>query len=253
MIFNSERPGCADVHLHTRASDGIATAQQVLDHVARRGILDVIAITDHDVLDASLWAYEQRGRYPFDIIPGVEVTAVGGHVLALWVTQPIPKRLSMAETAAAIHEQGGVAVLAHPGEILIAGRYLRRYLNQPEVLLTWGMDAIEVYNAGTMTPGNNLIAQHLADQLPLPVLGNSDAHTLSAIGCGRTRFAGRTAADFRQALMQGKTVAEGASWPITDYLKLSPSSIQRKLNAFLGMSMRSTRPIRRWYRLRFSG
>jgi predicted metal-dependent phosphoesterase TrpH len=239
--------------MHTRASDGIATARQVLDSIARRGHLDVIAITDHDVLDASLWAYKQRGRYPFDIIPGLEVTAVGGHILGLWVTRPVPKRLSVAETAAAIHEQGGVAVLAHPGEILIAGRHLHRYFHHPEVLQTWGIDALEVYNAGTMTPGNTLIARYISDQLPLPVLGNSDAHTLSAIGCGWTRFPGHTAANFRLALTQGQTVAEGASWPIIDYLKLSPSSIQRKLNAFLEMSLRPMRyPIRRWNSLRSS-
>ncbi len=246
MNSDIEYSGRADVHVHTCASDGLPTAQQVLDYIARRGHLDVVAITDHDVLDASLWAYEQQGRYPFDIIPGVEVTAREGHVLGLWVMQPIPKGLSVAETAAAIHEQGGAAILAHPGEILIAGRHLYRYLRRPEVLLKWGIDGIEVYNAGTMTPGNNSIARHIGDQLPLPLVGNSDAHTLNAIGCGRTRFPGHTAADFRRALMQGQTVAEGASWPITDYLKLSPSSIQRKLSASLVTSMRSTHPTRLW-------
>ncbi|GIL12894.1 MAG: phosphotransferase [Chloroflexota bacterium] len=232
--------GRADIHMHTRASDGMATARQVLDYVARRGHLDVIAITDHDMLDASLWAYEQRAWYPFDVIPGVEITAVEGHVLGLWVTQPIPKKMSVVETAAAIHEQGGIAILAHPGEILIAGRYFLRYLRQPQVLLSWGIDGVEVFNAGTMTPGNNRIARKLGSQLPLPVVGNSDAHTLSAIGCGRTRFPGRSAADFRLALARRQTAAEGASWPITDYLKLSPSSIRRKLNASLETSMRLT-------------
>ncbi len=234
--------GRADLHIHTRASDGLATAAQVLDMVARRRHLDVIAITDHDNLDASLWAYDQRHRYLFDIIPGVEVTAVEGHVLALWVTRPIPKRLSVAETTAAVHEQGGLAILAHPGEIMIAGRYLQRYLRQPEVLLSWGIDAIEVYNAGTMTPGNNLLARRISRRLPLPVTGSSDAHTLSAVGCGMTRFEGRTAAELRQALLNGHTAAEGASWPITDYLRLSPSSIRRTLNGFLGTNMHSTRP-----------
>jgi predicted metal-dependent phosphoesterase TrpH len=222
--------------MHTRASDGLATVQKVLDYIARRGHLDVIAITDHDVLDASLWAYNQLGRYPFDIIPGVEVTAIEGHVVALWVTQPIPKRMSVKETAAAIHEQGGIAVLAHPGEPFIAGRHLLRYLRNPQVLLGWDIDAIETYNAGTITRGNNALAQRISSQLPLPVVGNSDAHTLSGIGRGLTRFPGRTAADFRSALANCQTVAEGAHWPITAYLKLSPSSAQRKLNKFLRMS-----------------
>jgi hypothetical protein len=230
--------------MHTKASDGLATVQQVLDYVARRGHLHVIAITDHDVLDASLWAYSYRDRYPFDIIPGVEVTAIGGHVLGLWVTEPIPRRMSIAETAAAIHEQGGVAILAHPGEVAIVGRHLLRYLRHPQVLVEWGLDALEVYNAGAITPKNNAIARRISRCVPwLPVVGNSDAHTLRGVGCGRSRFPGSTAADFRAALKQGQTVAEGTAWPITDYLRLSPGTIHRKLNKFLGMN--TARPIRR--------
>ena len=120
--------GRADIHMHTNASDGLPTAKEVLDNVAKRGHLDVMAITDHDVLDASLWAYEQRSKYTFDIIPGVEVTARGGHVLGLWVTKPIPIQLSIIETVDAIHEQGGVAILAHPGELLMNGAQVLRYL-----------------------------------------------------------------------------------------------------------------------------
>jgi predicted metal-dependent phosphoesterase TrpH len=104
---NTQRLGRADVHMHTSASDGLPSVRELLDYVAQRGHLDVIAITDHDVLDASLEAYEQRQRYPFDIIPGVEVTSAEGHVLGLWVTCPIPMGMSLAETTAAIHEQGG--------------------------------------------------------------------------------------------------------------------------------------------------
>jgi predicted metal-dependent phosphoesterase TrpH len=236
--------GRADVHMHTKASDGLRTVQQVLSYIEDWGGLDVVAITDHDVLDASLWAYAHRGHYSFDIIPGVEVTAREGHVVALWVTQPIPKRMSVKETAAAIHEQGGIAILAHPGEPCIAGRHMLRYFRHPEVLLEWDIDVIETYNAGSITPGNNVMARRLSRRLALPVVGNSDAHTLNAIGYGITRFKGRTAADFRAALADGRTVAEGASWPITDYLKLSPSSIHRKLNKFLGMSLRPIRQSR---------
>jgi hypothetical protein len=234
--------GRADVHMHTLASDGVATAAQLLDYVARKANLDVIAITDHDVLEASLWAYEQRASYPFGIIPGVEVSARRAHVLGLWVTQTVPKNLSISETVAAIHEQGGVAILAHPGEPSINGRNVLCYLRHPEVLLEWGLDAIEVFNAGTVTPGNNIIARFIAEQSSLARVGNSDAHTLSAIGLGTTCFSGRTAADFRAALKAGQTAVEGVRWPITDYLKLSMSSIPRRRNKSLTTSSLSIRP-----------
>ncbi len=226
--------GRADIHMHTTASDGRATIQQVLHHVAKMGTLDVIAITDHDEISTSLWAHSQRDRYPFDIIPGMEVSSADGHVLALWVTELIPAGLSLKETVAAIHEQGGLAILAHPFEMLVCTHMAARYLRTPEVLLDAGIDAIEIHNSGASTPGNNWLARRLAHQLNLTAVGNSDAHTLAAIGRGVTCFEGRTAADLRYALVTGNTAVEGRSWPITDYLRLSPNLIRNKLNVFSG-------------------
>lgn len=230
--------GRADLHMHTTASDGTASPREVLDYVAELGTLNVIAITDHDIMDASLWAYEQRGQYPFDIVPGMEVTSKGGHVLALWVTKPIAKGMSLADTTAAIHAQGGLAILAHPFEVLVSPQACMRYVQHPEVLLEDGIDALEIHNAGSPTPGNNWLAGRTAAKLGITITGNSDAHTLSAIGCGMTHFQGRTAADLRRALESGETAVEGRSWPITDYLRLLPGSTHRKLNAVLGMNSR---------------
>jgi predicted metal-dependent phosphoesterase TrpH len=237
--------GRADIHMHTTASDGLYTIQQVLAYIARLGTLDVIAITDHDVLDASLWAYAHRDRYAFDIVPGVEVTSADGHVLALWVTQPIPAGLSLAETATAVHEQGGVAVLAHPFEMFINPAAPLRYLCQPQVLLQAGIDALEVHNASTPTPGNNWLARRIAAKLTFAVTGGSDAHTLGGIGAGITRFPGHSAADLRAALLAGATSAEGEAWPITDYLRHLRGSTLRKWNAFSATNSRLSRPTRR--------
>jgi predicted metal-dependent phosphoesterase TrpH len=184
--------------------------------------LSVVAITDHDVLDASLWAYSQRAHYPFGIIPGVEVSSADGHVLALWVMQPIAAGMSLGQTAAAIHEQGGVAVLAHPFEVTVYTGAFARYLRHPEVIREAGIDAIEVHNAGTITPGSNLLAPRLAARLGLPVTGGSDGHSLEAIGRGWTRFPGSTADDLRAALLRGATTAGGGSWPLADYVRLLP-------------------------------
>lgn len=234
----TDRMGRADLHLHTTASDGRATVSELLDYVAAQGRLDVIAITDHDTLDASLWACDQRARYAFDIIPGMEITAYDSHVLGLWITHPVPRGLSLAETAAAVHEQGGLAILAHPCELGVNPVAVMRHLTHPEVLLTAGIDAIEVFNSGAPTPGGNRLARHLAGRIQLPVTGSSDAHTLTAIGCGMTRFAGRTALDLRHALVTRQTIAEGVLWPIIDYLRLLPATTQRKLSASLAMNTR---------------
>ena len=99
------RLGRADLHMHTTASDGKPAVQELLNFIQKqRKHLNVIAITDHDKLDASLWAYKRRSFYLFDIIPGVEVSSRDGHILALWVTTPIQRDMDLADTVAAIHE-----------------------------------------------------------------------------------------------------------------------------------------------------
>lgn len=241
-MLKDQLTGRADLHMHTTASDGVATAQQVLDHVARHTNLDVIAITDHDRLDASLWAYEHRSRYPFEIIPGMEVTTREGHVLALWISHPIPWGMSLIETVSAIHEQDGIAIIAHPLEPTIDLAAARRYLFTPSVLIESGINAIEVFNAGAFTPGCNGLAQRVFGGSGLPLVGNSDAHMPDNIGSGYTRFRGETAADLRESLAKGWTAAEGKRWPITTYFKLLHSAIQWRRSESSRVRRQSMRP-----------
>jgi predicted metal-dependent phosphoesterase TrpH len=211
--------GRADLHMHTTASDGLYSARDVLDDIARRAALDVIAITDHDVLDASLWAYARRDQYPFDIVPGVEISSADGHVLALWVTEPIPPKMSLKETAAAVHEQGGIAIYAHPCHYYIAecARGALKFIRNPQAAVDAGIDAIEVHNAGVFIPGSNRLAQRLARTLPLSQVANSDAHTLGAIGSAFTRFPGSSALDLRAAFAARQTVPVNGVWSRRDY------------------------------------
>lgn len=222
MAQQTTQVGRADLHMHTTASDGLADVQSLLAHVAQHRHLDVIAITDHDLLDASLWAYERRAYYPFEIIPGIEVTSAEGHVLALWVTKPIQTHLSLAETAAAIHEQGGIAILAHPFHIHVGDVLpgIRQYRRNPQYLVDAGLDGVEIHNAGILVPGCNIIARRFARKLPLAFTGSSDAHSLGAIGSGLTRFPGRTALELRTALEHRITSAHGGVWPLKDYLEI---------------------------------
>lgn len=227
--------GRADLHMHTTASDGVYTVREVLDHIAALGTLDVIAITDHDRVDAALWAVEHQHEYDFEIVPGIEVSTSEGHVLGYWVSESIPRRLSLVETVCAIHEQGGVAVLAHPYHIHmgIVRRSAMRYISRPEVLVESGLDALEAHNAGIVLPGMNALSHRLARRAGLPVVGGSDAHTLGAIGSGITRFPGYTGADLREALSRRETRAEGKAWPVIDYWNYSRNSTQNTSSEFL--------------------
>lgn len=219
--MNYTYTGRADLHMHTTASDGTTPVPDLLSYLAcYRRDLDVIAITDHDTLDASLWAYEHRHHYPFDIVPGLEVSSRGGHVLALWVTTLIPANLSLEETVIAIHEAGGLAILAHPLHIeMDIVRYnARRYWQQPTVLSEAKLDALEGHNAAVALPGTNWMARVLARRAGLPMTGSSDAHTPGAVGSGTTRFRGKSGDDLRQSILTGDIAAEGSTWHIREYI-----------------------------------
>lgn len=236
--------GRADLHIHTTCSDGSASPEATLDYIAEHRQLDVIAITDHDTLEGSLWAYHHRHRYPFDIVPGVEVTSADGHVLALWVTRPIPKHLPLAETVAAIHAQNGIAILAHPFELFIAPRTFLRYLLNPKGLIESGIDAVEVHNAGAFTPFGNWLARRMYGRSPLPGVGGSDSHLPTTIGTGVTRFHGTDARALRNSLALGHVAAEGSRWGLTVYLKIYRTSRRNRQSAYLETNVSSTRLIR---------
>ncbi|MEL7432751.1 MAG: PHP-associated domain-containing protein [Chloroflexota bacterium] len=235
--------GYADLHMHTNASDGRPSVSELLNFVRKhRPHLSAIAITDHDTLDASLWAYERNHFYPFDIIPGVEVSAQTGHILALWVTEPIPSQMTLSETVQAIHEAGGLAILAHPVHPFLYCHIKQgiRTLRQPSVLEDIGFDGVEIHNAGIAGTGFNWLARRLARTISLAVTGGSDAHTLGAIGTGETTFAGRSADDLRHALLQQSTQAKGTPWSITDYVGYLKHERKRKAMISSGITNSST-------------
>ena len=110
------RLGRADLHLHTLASDGTTGVVELLEQVEAAGELDVVAITDHERIDAALAgrALARSRGMRVEVVVGEEVTTLGGHLLALYLEERIPSLRSMRSTIAAVHEQGGLAIPAHP-------------------------------------------------------------------------------------------------------------------------------------------
>ena len=200
----SPSSGKADLHIHTCYSDGHPTVRAVLDHVARRSRLQVIAITDHDTIEGALEARIHQHRYSFAIIVGEEVSSRDGHILGLFLERRIPPGLSAAETIVAIHEQNGLAIAAHlfidwpfPSQRIMMQGVGRRISTLP-------FDGVEVDNSTPFLRPANFRARHYNRAFrQLPEIGNSDAHIVEAIGKGYTRFSGTTAADLRLAIESG--------------------------------------------------
>ena len=64
----------ADLHLHTRFSDGSYTPAELI-HAAVREKLAIIAITDHDTFEAVPEMMAAGQRAGLEVIPGVEITS----------------------------------------------------------------------------------------------------------------------------------------------------------------------------------
>lgn len=62
----------ADLHVHTRASDGRLTAEEVVNKAQDKGFT-VISITDHDTVSGVKSALDSDSSEAIEIIPGVEI------------------------------------------------------------------------------------------------------------------------------------------------------------------------------------
>lgn len=202
--------GKADLHIHTTWGDGTASVRQILDYAAEQTDLDVIAITDHDDLRAA-WEARELDCRRLEVVPGMEITTLQGHLLALFLDRPVKMLRPVEWTIQAVHDQGGLCVAPHPLSWLtrsLGERAVRGVQRDPHPEIHF--DAIEVINpslAGRVTAAR-VVALNEAD-LHLTETGSSDAHHLQGVGKAFTRFEGRTAADLRQAIQGGSTRAAG--------------------------------------------
>ena len=197
--------GRADLQVHTSYGDGMDDPITIFDRVEREAFLDVIAITDHDDVGGALAArevYERtRDRWGFELVTGIEVTTVHGHLLALWVDRPIPSFKPLERTVALIHEAGGVAVIPHPFSLLtrsIGRRTLERVLQLPAEQRPDGLEVASPlskgWHAGDRARRANIERWRLAET------GGSDAHFVETLGLAYTRYRGRTATALREAI-----------------------------------------------------
>ena len=143
------------------------------------------------------------------MVIGEEVTTLGGHLLALWIEETIRPFRSLRNTIEAIHEQGGLAVPAHPlvpYPLCAQGFMLRRLLEDKP---RFRPDGIEAFNPTTLgRPAHGRVVR-FAEEHGLAKLGSSDAHALEAVGIGYTTFPGRTADELKTAILDRTTHHHG--------------------------------------------
>jgi hypothetical protein len=220
-----ERPevrlGRADMHIHTLASDGVSSVTEILERVEADGILDVVAIADHERIDAAV-AGRQLARdrgMRVEVVVGEEISTRGGHLLGLFLERPIPSLRSLAWSIEAVHDQGGVAIPAHPlvpYPMCAQGSALRRLLASDDPAVR--PDTIETFNPTALGRYRHEAVVRFAREHGLPLVGNSDAHIASAVGTCWTTFPGRTGEDYRRAIASGLTRHHGTFHASVDQL-----------------------------------
>lgn len=197
-----------DLHVHTCASpDSLASASDMLISAAKRG-LTAVAITDHDTLRGALSAIEvaealkTQGRLPegFFVIPGSEITSADGHIVALFLTHDIPAGKSAEWTIQAIHDQGGIAIAAHP----LVPNSLADLAN------TLPFDAVETESGSeklhyAITPGaDQLKRAEFYAKVTRPRVGSSDSHDPEALAqCFTVAGCAATPEALRKAILAG--------------------------------------------------
>lgn len=209
--------GKADLHIHTRVSDGLASVEQAIEYIEHQTDLDVVAITDHEDITGGQRARELAAKrgYRLEVVVGAEVTTMQGHLLALFVEETPPVFRSIEATLEAIHRQGGLAVIPHPMSWLtrsLSRRTIDRIVagDAPGIRF----DAVELANPSPAGRVRRTLAATLnGRRWRLPETGGSDAHHLQHIGTGWTEFPGTTAAELRQAIVDGVIAARQRPYP----------------------------------------
>lgn len=113
--------GKADLHIHTNASDGDCTPQEILQKALDKG-LETIAITDHDTIKGYKDARNSELSNEIELLPGVELSVKWGekevHLLAycfdpddedvnlLLLRQSGARRRRMAKIVDTLQKQG---------------------------------------------------------------------------------------------------------------------------------------------------
>ena len=106
----------ADPHCHTTASDGMVTPAELVASAVAAG-LHLIAVTDHDTMRSVKEVHERGEAMGLQVVAGQEVTTAWPaqtHILGWFLERPVRMGMSAADTVAAIHDQGGLAIVPHP-------------------------------------------------------------------------------------------------------------------------------------------
>lgn len=165
-----------DSHVHTRFSDGTIFYNGIADlkELHRKHGFDAFTITDHNTTKGLRYASRACEHLGIPFIPGLEISAKEGHVVAYGVErwEHPAYRLPLVEVLELLMEQNAVIVPAHPFD----GRMgIGNLIFEPEIKRR--IHGFEIFNGAS--PRQNLRCTRKAGNLPgeLAMYAGSDCHS----------------------------------------------------------------------------
>ena len=184
-----------DLHLHTCYSEDGHEKPETMAKVLKRKGFAGMAITDHNTVEGALKKYHFN---EFIVIPGIEVSTDRGHILGIGVQDRITKKRA-EDVIDEIHDNGGVAIFAHPYRIFSGA------IKNFEGLK---FDGIETFNARSF-PSQNKRAAKLAAGMGGATTGGSDAHYSWEAGRGYTVMEAESVDEVVEKILKKETKSGG--------------------------------------------
>lgn len=165
-----------DLHSHSTHSKDGGISEAQYKHALSQGLVDCIAITDHNQIDFARRLQQELGNR---IIIGEEIMTTHGEIIGLYLTDLVAPHQSPLDTVKAIRAQGGLVYIPHPFETV------RHGLQESDLeTIADYIDIIEVHNGRAVFQNRSNRALIWSTMQQKPWAASSDAH--GAKGLGKT-------------------------------------------------------------------
>jgi predicted metal-dependent phosphoesterase TrpH len=164
-----------EFHCHTIYSKDCLIRVEKLLETCQRKAIDRVVITDHN---STRGAFHAQQLDPDRVIIGEEILTQRGEILAAFLKEEVPRGLTPIETIEILRDQDAFISVAHPFDRLRSGHWQLDDLLEIVPLV----DAIEIFNARSMSPDFNRQAEDFAKEHKLQGTVGSDAHAAFELG-----------------------------------------------------------------------
>lgn len=212
-----------DLHTHSTASPDGGLNQDHYDRAFNRGLLNCVAVTDHNRIDKAVALRQALGESR--IIVGEEISTTAGEIIGLFLEKPVLAGLTPLSTAQAIKEQGGLVYIPHPFETVRSGLTSAALDDIAELV-----DIVEVHNGRAWLQNRGPRAAAWAKLHRKLRAASSDAHGPRGLGSGITVVAEIPTRDNLMKLLgKAQLLTKPPHWRSLFYPKLHRLSRKLKL------------------------